>query len=457
MWPGRWAPARTGIWLVDESGEWLEPFMAYHLPTGPREANRHLRLRISEHEFYAEPARTLRSVVSTDVMNDPRIPDVVRQLVPHRTQLFVPIVAKDRMVGGFAVSWRDRVRGARGQRAAAHGGGGEPGGGGAGERAALPRQCPARGRAVRAPRAVARGDGTARPRRAWWSPSSSRWRESSTSTTWSSSSTTRRRTSWRSCCAWWTAPSTPAGRAATRAMAWGSCRWCWTPAAPSGPRDYLAECARRGVDVVARAAEVRHWLGRAHAGGGSVPRRARAAERPSASSPPPTSISSAISPTSPPSRSGASRLFEERTARLRRARRRPGPARPHREAARAGRDGVGGGPRLQQCPRRHRGPRPAPPQGGARPQAPALARGDRALGPGRSADGAAAPGVHPHPPRPAGGGGEPQPGGGRDAREHGVALARRGPEPGRRGGREDRARARSPAGGRRSRPSCARR
>ena len=100
----------TGIWLVDESGEWLEPFMAYHLPTGPREANRHLRLRVSAHEFYAEAGRTLRSVVSTDVMNDPRIPDAVRQLVPHRTQLFVPIVAKDRMVGGFAITWRHRVR-----------------------------------------------------------------------------------------------------------------------------------------------------------------------------------------------------------------------------------------------------------------------------------------------------------------------------------------------------------
>jgi len=100
----------TGIWLVDESGEWLEPFMAYHLPAGGGEANRHLRLRVSEHEFYAEAARTLRSVVSTDVMSDPRIPEAVRQLVPHRTQLFVPIVAKDRMVGGFAVTWRDRVR-----------------------------------------------------------------------------------------------------------------------------------------------------------------------------------------------------------------------------------------------------------------------------------------------------------------------------------------------------------
>ena len=100
----------SGIWLVDDSGEWLEPFMAYHLPTGSEEANRDLRLRISEHEFYSEAARTLRSVVSTDAMRDPRIPEVVRQLVPHRTQLFVPIVAKDRMVGGFAVTWRDRVR-----------------------------------------------------------------------------------------------------------------------------------------------------------------------------------------------------------------------------------------------------------------------------------------------------------------------------------------------------------
>ncbi len=44
-------------------------------------------------------------------------------------------------------------------------------------------------------------------------------------------------------------------------MAWASCRWCWTPGRSIRTSDYLAECARRGVGVVARAAEVRHWLG----------------------------------------------------------------------------------------------------------------------------------------------------------------------------------------------------
>ena len=53
-------------------------------------------------------------------------------------------------------------------------------------------------------------------------------------------------------------------------------------------------------------------------------------------------------------------------ARLPGAQDRPGPAGAHREAARARRDGLGGGPRLQQRARRHPGPRPAPARAASR-------------------------------------------------------------------------------------------
>ena len=37
-------------------------------------------------------------------------------------------------------------------------------------------------------------------------------------------------------------------------MAWASCRWCWIAGGPLRTTDYLAECARRGVALVPRAA-----------------------------------------------------------------------------------------------------------------------------------------------------------------------------------------------------------
>jgi GAF domain-containing protein/ActR/RegA family two-component response regulator len=91
-------------------GEWLVPLQGYRLPPERLEILRELRLSVVNHAFYAEGARTKRPVFSPDAMNDPRIPDVMRKAVPHKSQLFVPIVAKGQVVGGLIAAWWDRVR-----------------------------------------------------------------------------------------------------------------------------------------------------------------------------------------------------------------------------------------------------------------------------------------------------------------------------------------------------------
>src|SRR5262249_57811464 len=91
----------AGMWLVNDSGEWMEPLAGYHIPRDLVPAARRLRISIVQHPFYAEAARTRRGIVSTDAMHDERIPRAIREAAPHQTQLFVPIVAKDRIVGGF--------------------------------------------------------------------------------------------------------------------------------------------------------------------------------------------------------------------------------------------------------------------------------------------------------------------------------------------------------------------
>jgi len=100
----------TGMWLLDDGGEWMEPLVGYHVPPEHLEALRTLRLSIIQHPFYAQAARTRRPVVSTDVMHDPRIPRELRDAAPHRTHLFVPIIAKDRILGGFAATWWETER-----------------------------------------------------------------------------------------------------------------------------------------------------------------------------------------------------------------------------------------------------------------------------------------------------------------------------------------------------------
>jgi GAF domain-containing protein len=100
----------AGMWLLDDSGEWMEPLVGYRIPPERLETLRRLRLSIIQHAFYAEAARTRRPVVSVDARHDERIPPELRESVPHRTQLFLPIIAKDRMLGGFAVAWWETAR-----------------------------------------------------------------------------------------------------------------------------------------------------------------------------------------------------------------------------------------------------------------------------------------------------------------------------------------------------------
>jgi GAF domain-containing protein/CheY-like chemotaxis protein/anti-sigma regulatory factor (Ser/Thr protein kinase) len=99
----------VGIYLLGEDGEWMEPHTGYQIPRERFEELRRVRLSIAKHEFYAEAARTRRPMYSRDVTSDPRVPAAIRA-VPHRSQLFVPIVARDEFIGGFAAVWWERER-----------------------------------------------------------------------------------------------------------------------------------------------------------------------------------------------------------------------------------------------------------------------------------------------------------------------------------------------------------
>src|SRR6185436_1856172 len=100
----------VGLWLVDETGQWLTPLAGYHVPPAQLEALRDVRLSIAEHPLYVEAAATRRPIVVEDAATDPRLPAVLREQAPHKSHLWVPIVAKGRMIGGFAVVWWTRTR-----------------------------------------------------------------------------------------------------------------------------------------------------------------------------------------------------------------------------------------------------------------------------------------------------------------------------------------------------------
>ena len=98
-------------------------------------------------------------------MNDPRFPDALRRVAPHRSHLFVPIVANERMVGGFGAVWWERPRDfAPNELALIDGIASQAGA--AMRSAPLRREPPPGGGAVRPPRSLACRHGRAGSRRA---------------------------------------------------------------------------------------------------------------------------------------------------------------------------------------------------------------------------------------------------------------------------------------------------
>ena len=100
----------VGSYMLSADGEWLRPFQGYRLPPEHLAALQRLRLSIRRYPFYAEGAQAKRPVFSRNVAEDPRIPSIVRDDLPHQSQLFVPIVTKDRVIGGLVAVWWERAR-----------------------------------------------------------------------------------------------------------------------------------------------------------------------------------------------------------------------------------------------------------------------------------------------------------------------------------------------------------
>ena len=100
----------AGVWLREGAGEWLEPVADHRVPPGRLEALRAARLSLRHHAFCAEAVRTRRPVASARVAEEPDTAGPLGAALGHRSQLFVPIVVQEQLVGGFGLVWFERAR-----------------------------------------------------------------------------------------------------------------------------------------------------------------------------------------------------------------------------------------------------------------------------------------------------------------------------------------------------------
>ncbi|MFQ5828022.1 MAG: GAF domain-containing protein [Candidatus Methylomirabilia bacterium] len=100
----------VGVWLVHQETRQLHPFAGYHVPPRLLDSLRNTRITLGESPFHFEGLSSRRVMVSSNVPEDPRIPASLKVAVPHRAQLFAPIVAKEGVIGAFIAVWWDRTR-----------------------------------------------------------------------------------------------------------------------------------------------------------------------------------------------------------------------------------------------------------------------------------------------------------------------------------------------------------
>ena len=100
----------VGVWMVNPANGRLEPIVGYRVPPQLLDTIRKAQIDPEGSAFYAEGFRSRRVQVSSNVPEDPRIPDSLKISAAHRAQLFAPIVARERVIGAFIAVWWDRTR-----------------------------------------------------------------------------------------------------------------------------------------------------------------------------------------------------------------------------------------------------------------------------------------------------------------------------------------------------------
>jgi PAS domain S-box-containing protein len=98
----------VGAYLADPGHRTLKQVAGYNVPRDVMEEFSASPIPLAGYPLLEEAWRQREPVCSSDVPNDPRIHPSVRRAFPHRAQLFVPMVVRDRPIGGlFAIWWTE--------------------------------------------------------------------------------------------------------------------------------------------------------------------------------------------------------------------------------------------------------------------------------------------------------------------------------------------------------------
>ncbi len=95
----------AGAYLLDANGERLVPFAGYHLPKDLLNAFMRTPIPVKGFRFVEEAFMARTAVHTSDTDRDSRVDHPVFRSFAHKSALFVPMLAKDRIIGALFVIW----------------------------------------------------------------------------------------------------------------------------------------------------------------------------------------------------------------------------------------------------------------------------------------------------------------------------------------------------------------
>jgi signal transduction histidine kinase/CheY-like chemotaxis protein len=95
----------VGAYLADAARESLWPIAGYRVPRDMLDTFRRIPIPITNHPAIEEAWAQRRILWTDDMPGDPRVDPATLKQFPHQSDMFVPILVKERPAGGFFVIW----------------------------------------------------------------------------------------------------------------------------------------------------------------------------------------------------------------------------------------------------------------------------------------------------------------------------------------------------------------
>ncbi|MGH7370013.1 MAG: PAS domain S-box protein, partial [Candidatus Methylomirabilaceae bacterium] len=95
----------AGAYLLDADGERLVPFAGYHLPKDLLGGFMRTPIPVKGFQFVEEAFMARTAVHTSNTDRDSRVDHPVFRSFSHKSALFVPMLAKDRIIGGLFIIW----------------------------------------------------------------------------------------------------------------------------------------------------------------------------------------------------------------------------------------------------------------------------------------------------------------------------------------------------------------